>query len=220
MLSRIARRVSVLCCLFAFMGLFLFGCTPPKQPPMPVGALKLGVANFTQPRTASDMLAGYTVENVAHIDEKVLNEMDSLLSSVLLSKSKNSFKSRESALHCARVIGEQKGRNNNQAALRTWSAIGRCMGVDLLLVPQLYEWRERDGGSYGVVAPAAVIMDIFVLDVRNESLISRSRYDETQSALSTNLLEAGKFFKRGGKWVSAHDLAEEGMQKAIKELGL
>lgn len=214
------RRLPLLLCSVLMAGLVLVGCTTPKQPPMPVGSLKLGVANFTQPLYASDMLAGYAPENVPHIEAKVLNEMDGLLASVLTSKSKNSFKSKESAQHCARTVREQGGRSNNQAALRTWSAIGRCMGVDLLVVPQLYEWRERDGSSYGVTAPAKIVMDIFVLDVRNEALISRSRFDETQSGLANNLLDAGKFFKRGGKWISARDMAQEGMEKAVKELGL
>jgi hypothetical protein len=92
--------------------------------------------------------------------------------------------------------------------------------VDILVVPQMLEYRERDGGAIGAAEPAHIVMDIFVLDVRNEILISRSRFDETQSPLTSNLLEADKFFKRGGKWVTARDLAEEGMDKAIKELGL
>ena len=220
MTTQILRRTPLMLCLFLAAGLLLSGCASPKQPPMPVGSLKLGVANFTQPATSADMLAGYAPEAAPQIDLKVLNEMDGLLASVLASKSKNTFQSRESAQHCARVVRDQGGRSNNQAAIRTWSAIGRCMGVDLLIVPQIYEWRERDGGAIGVVAPAKIVMDIFVLDVRNESLISRSHFDETQSALSSNLLEAGKFFKRGGKWLTAHDLAEEGMEKAVKELGL
>lgn len=214
------RRLFPLCCIVLATGLLFAGCSTPRQPPLPVGALKLGVASFTQPLTASDMLAGYAPEETPRIDKKVLSEMDDLLASVLAANSKNNFQSRESARHCARVVREQSGRGGAQAALRTWSAIGRCMGVDLLVVPQLYEWRERDGGPLGVVAPASVIMDIFVLDVRNEALISRSRYDETQSALSSNLLEAGKFFRRGGRWVSAGDLAREGMEKAVRELGL
>jgi hypothetical protein len=202
------------------LALALAGCSTPRQPPLPVGALKLGVADFTQPLTSSDMLAGYAPEDVPAVDKKVLHEMDSLLASVLANKSRHSFQSRESARHCAKLVREHQGWSNNQAALRYWSAIGRCMGVDLLVVPQIYEWRERDGGEMGAVAPAGVVMDIFVLDVRSEALISRSRYDETQSALANNLLEAGKFFKRGGKWVAARDLAEEGMEKAVRELGL
>lgn len=209
-----------LLCLCLLAAVALGGCTQPKQPPMPVGNLKLGLAFFTQPADPNDMLAGYLVEDAPRVEDKVLNEMDALFASVLAEESKNSFRSRESALKCSKSVAPQGGRSNNIAALRTWSSIGRCMGVDLLVVPQLLEYREREGGDYGVVSPARVHMDIFVLDVRNETLISRSPFDETQSALTTNLLEADKFFKRRGKWITAHDLAREGMVKAVKDLGL
>lgn len=217
-MTRSPRYLPLLC--LALVLLALAACAKAAQPPLPVGSLKLGVAYFTQPEEPSDMLAGYTVENLPRLEEKYLNELDALLGSVLAAESKNSFHSRDSAARCAAKVGEQEGRGNNQAALRTWASIGRCMGVDLLIVPQIYEYRERDGGSFGVVTPARVVMDIFVLDARNESLISRSRFDETQSDLTSNLLEAGKFFKRKGQWITARDLAREGMVKAVKDLGL
>ena len=94
------------------------------------------------------------------------------------------------------------------------------MKVDLLVVPQMLELRERAGGELGVEKPAKIVMDIFLVDVRNETLIGRSRFEETQTALTSNLLEADKFFKRGGKWISAAQLAREGMVKAVKELRL
>lgn len=220
MRSLLFRRLSLFLCLALAGSVFLAGCSAPRQPPMPVGNLKLGVAYFSQPAEPSEMLAGYLVEDAPRIDPKVLNEMDALLASVLASKSSNNFRSRESALHCRQTVLDQEGRSNTQAALRTWSSIGRCMGVDILVVPQLFAYQERDGSAIGVTSPAHVIMNIFVLDVRNEVLISRSSFDETQSALTSNLLEADKFFKRGGKWITAHDLAQEGMEKAVKELGL
>lgn len=218
--TAISLRHAFLLCLTAAFCFFASGCVQPQQPPVPTGNLSIGVAFFTQPKEPSHMLAGYVVEDVPQIDEKILNDMDSLFASVLAEKSKNSFRSRESALKCSRTVTPQNGRNNNQAALRTWSAIGRCMEVDLLVVPQLLDWQERDGGSLGVVTPSRVVMDVFVVDVRNETLISRSRFDETQSALTSNLLEADKFFKRGGKWITARDLAKEGLEKAVKELRL
>jgi hypothetical protein len=216
----LSRCLAFALCLPLVCALALTGCAKPRQAPLPVGSLKLGLAYFSQPAEPSDMLAGYVVENLPHIDEKVLSEMDLLLADVLAAESKNSFHSRDSALHCSKKVAVQDGRSNNQAALRTWSSIGRCMGVDLLVVPFLFEYRERAGSAMGVTEPARVVMDVFVLDVRSESLISRSRFDETQSALTSNLLEAGKFFRRGGKWVTAHDLAREGMEKAVRELRL
>ena len=214
------RLVFALCLLFVCGPATLTGCAQPRQAPLPVGNLKMGVAYFSQPAEPAEMLAGYLLENTPRIDQKILAEMDILLADVLAEESKNSFTSRESALSCGKKIASQRGRTNNEAALRTWSAIGRCMAVDLLAIPFLLEYRERIGSAVGVAEPAKVVMDIFVLDVRAESLISRSRFDETQSALSGNLLEAGKFLKRGGKWITAHELAKEGMEKAIKELGL
>ncbi len=195
----------------------LSACTTPKQPPLPVGNLTIGVAYYTQPHSTADLMAGYMTEDTPRIDQEILGQMDVLLAQTLREKTKRSYGGSKSALECEKTVQATEG---NRAALRRWSAIGRCMGVDLLIVPQLIEWRERDGGDYGVVTPAKVVMDTFVIDVRNESLVSRSRFDETQSSLSSNLLEANKFVKRGGKWVMAKDLAQEGLDKAVKDLGL
>lgn len=193
-------------------------CSTPRQPPMPVGDLKLGVAFFTQPQSTDDLFAGYMTERTDPIEQKVLGELDMHFSTMLGKLSNNTFVSTQISIDCAKSMGNKFTKR--QAALRRWAALGRCMGVDLLVVPQIIEWRERDGGEYGVEKPAKVVMDIYVLNVNEESLISRSRYDETQSALTSNLLDTGKFFKRGAKWVTAIELADEGMEKAIKDLGL
>ena len=203
--------------LIASLALVLVSCSTPKQPPMPLGSLRIGLAYYTQPESTSDLLAGYMTEEVHPVDPKITAELDSLLVDVLAKESKNSFVPAGVAMDCAR---KTQVANTKQAALRKWAAVGRCVGVDLLVVPQIIEWRERVGSGVGVVTPAKVVMDTYVVDVRNESLISRSRYDETQSALSSNILDAGKFVKRGGKWVSTQELAREGMVKAVKELGL
>lgn len=196
----------------------LMACTTPKQPPIPLGNLKLGTAYFTQPAGTADLLAGYMTEDLPKVDEGVLRGMDTLFNDVLRAESKHVYVGQDMAMSCTRSLTNEEWER--QAALRKWSAVGRCMGVDLILVPQLLEWRERDGSAVGVVTAAKVVMDTYVVDVRNESLISRSRYDETQSALTSNLLDTGKFLKRGGKWVEARELAREGMEKAVKELGL
>ena len=215
------RKSFPLICLILATCLVLSACARPRQaPPMPLANLKIGTAFFTQPSEPSDMLAGYVMEDVPRIDEKHLNELDNILAEVLSKESNNTFLGNESALHCSKTVGAREGNTNNQAALRTWSAIGRCMKVDLLVVPQMLEFRERAGGELGVNQPARIVMDVFLVDVRNETLIGRSRFEETQTALTTNLLEADKFFQRGGKWISGNQLAREGMVKAVKELRL
>jgi hypothetical protein len=185
---------------------------------MPVGDLKLGQAYFTHPASTGELLAGYLAEDSPPIEEKILGDLDLRFSDMLARESAHAFTGPEKSLLCGKSVKAQSPER--QAALRHWAAVGRCMGVDLLVVPQILEWREREGPEYAAVAPATVVMDTYVVDVKGESLISRSHYDTTQSALAANLLELGTFIKRSGKWVPASELAEEGMAKAIKELGL
>ena len=107
-------------------------------------------------------------------------------------------------------------------ALAHWAKIGKDMGVDLLIVPQILDWRERAGSSAGVTTSAAVNMDFYLIDVREPggALVSRSHFKEKQVGLSDNLMNFDTFLKRGAKWLTAQELAMEGMQKMIKEFGL
>ena len=214
-IRKIIRTIALSLALFA-----LVACATPKQPQIEnISSFNLGVALYSQPQTSGDLLAGNIPENLPIIDHVILSQLDVLLAETFNRQSKHSFAAKELAESCQRSVKTDQG-NSRRSALRYWSAVGRCMKVDYLVVPQIMEWREREGSSMGVMTPARVVMDTFVVDVNNEVLVSRSRYDETQSALTDNLLQTRKFMQRGGRWVEAKILAQEGMEKAVKELGL
>ncbi len=194
------------------------GCASPRQGPE-LPQVSIGVAEFTQPKSTMDMLAGYMAENVPPVPEKALTALDGALLEVLRTDTKRTYASPETYLGCrdAAAPGQTGGR---VAALKHWVAVGTCMKVDFLLVPQVIELQEREGGEAGVTRPAGAIMDFFLVDVKNAVLTSRSHFDETQQPLVDNLLDTPKFFSRGGKWITATELAREGMKKAVRELGL
>ena len=48
----------------------------------------------------------------------------------------------------------------------------------------------------------------------------RCHFAEEQKPLASDITKIGTFFKRGGGWVTAKELAAEGMDKAVKEFGL
>lgn len=198
--------------------LTLAGCTTPRQGP-PLPEVNLGVAEFTQPHSTADMLAGYMAEDAPRVTQKELTELDAAFIRVLGKETKRAYASPETYLECKNATpdGQPSGR---VGAMKKWVAVGNCMKVDFLIVPQIYHLQEREGGEAGVTRPAGVIMDIFLIDVKNAVLTSRSHFDETQAALAENLLDTGKFFSRGGKWITAVQLASEGMAKAVKDLGL
>ncbi len=209
-----------LCVLFApALALFLFACATPQQN-APLPEIKLGVASFMQPQSTADMLAGYMPEDTPKVPAKVLPQLDEVFAGVLQQKTQRPFTGIDAYQGCRDVKAPGQKGSGRVPALYHWAAVGECMKVDFLLVPHIIEFRERDGGEAGVITPAKIIMDIFLVDVRNKALTSRSHFDETQTALTDNLLDTGQFISRGGKWSTALALAREGMEKAVKDMGL
>ena len=105
-------------------------------------------------------------------------------------------------------------------ALPLWIAYGKKQGAQLLLVPQVLDWHEREGSTAGVTQPAHVRVEFFLINVANGLVMSRSVFEERQEGLVDNLLNVGTFFKRRGQWVTAEELSEDGMHKAVKDMGL
>jgi hypothetical protein len=204
--------------VFASLVIGLWGCASPRQGPE-LPQVNIGVAAFTQPHSTMEMLAGYMAEDAPRAPQKNMTQLDAALADVLRKETKRSYASAETYLGCrnAKAPGQTTDR---VAALTHWVAVGGCMNVDFLLVPQVLEMHDREGSEAGVTRPAGMVMDFFLIDVKNASLTSRSHFDETQTALANNLLETGKFFSRGAKWISAIELASEGMVKAVKDMGL
>jgi hypothetical protein len=198
------------------LSLAIGGCSGPKPAFVPAASVVIGIGGFYQPTSTKELLAGYLPEQVERVDGKIFPQLDNDFEEMLRSGTSRDYVGSERSYQCIR---QEQGKEHN-SAFPFWVAVGKCMNVDLVIVPQVQAWQERLGGEMGVEQPAAVIMDFFLLDVKNQSLIARSRYDETQKALASNLLDMGKFIERGGKWVSAGELAREGMAKAVKELGL
>ena len=95
-----------------------------------------------------------------------------------------------------------------------------CAGADYVLVPLALYWRDRDGSAAGATKPASVDLSLYLIDVRTGGVVKHFHFEETQKALADNLLEAGKFVARHGRWLTAQELAYEGLAKGVRELGL
>ena len=197
--------------------LVISACAPQRvTPDIPASAVKIGLAPYSQPLGTSDLLAGYIQENIPRIDSHVLNLLDEAFENMLRTSTEREYIS-GAAVQAALL---RKTKTATVSAFAYWMEIGQTINADILLVPQIMHWQERQGGELGIERPAAVTTDMFLLDIKNRRLIGRSLYEEQQRALTENLLDLGKFIERCGKWVTAGQLALEGMQKAIKEFGL
>ncbi|MHB8772025.1 MAG: hypothetical protein ACYC7J_13595 [Syntrophales bacterium] len=102
---------------------------------------------------------------------------------------------------------------SHREALRT---VGRELGVEAVVSGYLYRFRERKGESYTVEKPASVAFGIHLLRVSDGAHVWRGTFDKTQSSLMENLLQAGSFFRGKGKWLTAEELAGEGVEQVLE----
>lgn len=199
--------VALACALLWLMA----ACSAQRPPLISDAKARIGVAPFSQPASTADLLAGYVSDTAPRLDAKVFPQLDNDFADLLAELTSRDY----TGLDVSRECMQKRPRRTASPAFDHWLLIGKCMNVDILIVPQIHLWQDRQDGN-----PAAVTVDIFLLDIKNRALLSRSRYDEKQRALLENLLDVGKFIERGGRWVSASTLAKEGMFKAIKDFGL
>lgn len=91
-------------------------------------------------------------------------------------------------------------------------------GADLILTGFISNYSQRVGSDLGVESPASISFLTRLYDSRSGELLWQYFYTEEQSPLFENLAEVGKFFKRKGKWVTAWELSEEGINVVVKRL--
>jgi hypothetical protein len=175
------------------------------------------VAPFTIPATDADLLSGYLPANHT-VPELVPARLDAVLEQVL-SASSHRFVPAATAMACAKTAsrGNESGR---LATLKYWQNVGMCAGADYVLVPLALYWRDRDGSEAGTTKPASVDLSLYLIDTRTGGVIKHFHFEETQKALVDNLLEADKFVSRHGRWLTAQELAQEGLTKGVREFGL
>jgi len=94
---------------------------------------------------------------------------------------------------------------------------GRRLGADAVIMGYVYRFRERVGGPYAAEQPASIAFDVCLIDCASAKLLWVAFDDETQLALSDDLLDISSFFRRKGRWVTAEEMAQTAMQRMFEE---
>jgi len=96
--------------------------------------------------------------------------------------------------------------------------IGEMVYADAVIVGRMQRYRERVGDEWGAKSPASVAFVLDLIDVRRGDVIWSARFDETQKPLSENIFAIWDISQRGIRWLSAEQLTQEGVKKAVGEL--
>ncbi len=101
-----------------------------------------------------------------------------------------------------------------EAALKT----GKDLGADAILIGNIFVYREREGTGLSVVSPASVAFGVQLMNTADGEVVWDTYFTETQKPLFENVAEVGKFFKRKGQWVTADEIATEGIHEVADNL--
>ena len=178
----------------------------------------VSVAPFTQPINTSQLITGHIPDNQGRIADEQLPSLDRQFQSLLTAETKRQY-TFINALDLPKDLTKFHSSEQPQA-LPLWVAYGKKQKAQLLLVPQVLDWHEREGSNAGVTQSAHVRVEFFLINIATGTVVDRSVYEEKQEGLVDNLLNVGSFIKRKGQWVTAEQLSIEGMRKAVKDLGL
>jgi hypothetical protein len=96
--------------------------------------------------------------------------------------------------------------------------IGEMVYADAVMIGRVQRYRERVGNELGVQSPASVAFVLDLIDVRRGDVIWSARFDETQKPLSENILAIGNIGQRGIRWLTADQLMQDGVRKAVAQL--
>ncbi|MBI1813679.1 MAG: hypothetical protein HYR72_01740 [Deltaproteobacteria bacterium] len=114
---------------------------------------------------------------------------------------------------------EQAMRDVHAAELEARALqLGKVVKADGVFYGTVSRFRERDGSEYGARHGASVSFRLALVSVETGATVWEGRFDQTQQALSSNLLDWWMFWEAGPKWVSARELSHLGVEQLLGQL--
>ncbi len=93
-------------------------------------------------------------------------------------------------------------------------------GADALLIGSVTRFRERRGESMGSEAPASVIFAVKLYSAPAGTLLWTGHFEETQLALTDNVLKTARYPGRGTRWLTAEEFARWGAGEVVGSMPL
>lgn len=94
--------------------------------------------------------------------------------------------------------------------------VGEELEADGIILGNVYRYRERRGNAFSVEKPASVAFEIHLIRVSDGVIVWKGIFDKTQTSLMEDMLQISSFLKEGGRWVTAEELAAEGMDEVLR----
>ena len=96
--------------------------------------------------------------------------------------------------------------------------VGHALSVNGVLYGILERYREREGLDYAAASPASVAFTLKFVDMNTKQVVWTAKFAKAQKALAQNVFELANFVQHQARWVRAHEIAQDGVTKAVANL--
>ena len=96
--------------------------------------------------------------------------------------------------------------------------LGHDVSADGVLYGTVERYKERVGMDYSAASPASVAFSLKFVDLKSKQVVWTAKFAKSQAALSENMFDLANFVQRSGRWVRAHEIAQEGVKEAVADL--
>lgn len=93
--------------------------------------------------------------------------------------------------------------------------MGEAFEIDGVVLGWVFRYEERIGSAIAVERPASVSFSIHLFGVKEDRILWRGVFQETQQPLSENILKFTAFLRTRGRWLRAKGLASVGMDEVL-----
>ena len=107
-------------------------------------------------------------------------------------------------------------KNLRMKPQRLAQELGKALSLDVVLVGQVRVYRERAGQTFAAI-PAAVGFDVQVINANDGTVVWVGDYFEEQKPFTEDFQG---MIERGGKWVTAEELARSGVKRVMQRLSI
>jgi len=87
---------------------------------------------------------------------------------------------------------------------------------DAVVTGRIIRYHDRGGNPLLTIEPASVAYEVYLISVKDGSVLWQAEYNETQQPLDENLLLLDRYFKNGFWWWSSDQMTNVGMERVIK----
>jgi hypothetical protein len=118
----------------------------------------------------------------------------------------------------ARVLATPGSDNSRLVPRAVAQLVAREFGADAVLLGEVSRFEERSGQAAGTMHPAGVGFEVTLYTAPDSRKLWNGVFNETQTALSENLLSSYRYPGGGMRWLTAEELAQWGAVETVKQI--